>query len=94
VRSENVILFIISNLARTKMAKPIPKPSILDEFEYIGAVNGVKRWRSDGGKRIYTWDALHGEVEVFNKRGKHLGVLDPITGTWLKEAVPGRYIDV
>jgi putative cytotoxic protein len=76
------------------MPKPIPKPSILDEFEFIGAINGERRWRSDGGKRIYTWDALHGEVEVFNKRGKHLGALDPINGTLVKEAVKGRKIDV
>jgi len=76
------------------MAKTIPKPSILDEFEFIGAVDGVRRWRSAGSKRIYTWDALHGEVEVFDKRGRHLGALHPISGTWVKEAVRGRRIDV
>jgi hypothetical protein len=74
--------------------KPIPRPSILDEFEAIGARQGQRRWRSDGGKRLYTWDSLHGEIEVFNSRGKHLGSLDPITGTMIKPAVPGRTIDV
>jgi hypothetical protein len=29
--------------------------------------------RSDGGARLYTWDSLHGEIEVFNRPGKHLG---------------------
>ena len=76
------------------MAKPIPKPSILDQFEYLGAFGGERRWRSDGGNRLYTWDALHGEVEVFNSRGAHLGALDPITGNWVKPAVRGRRIDV
>jgi hypothetical protein len=76
------------------MAKTIPNPSILDDFESLGAVNGKQRWRSDGGKRLYTWDSLHGEVEVFNARGKHLGALDPNTGDWVKDAVPGRTIDV
>lgn len=76
------------------MAKAIPRPSILDEFEYIGAYSGERRWRSHGGKRLYTWDSLHGEVEVFNARGKHLGALDPVTGTLVKLAVPGRTIDV
>jgi putative cytotoxic protein len=76
------------------MAKKIPEPSIFDDFEPIGAVKGVKRWRSDDGRRLYTWDALHGEVEVFNRRGKHLGVMDPETGEWIKDAVPGRSIDV
>ena len=76
------------------MAKFIPSPSILDGFEFLGAINGARRWRSHAGKRLYTWDALHGEVEVFNARGKHLGALDPITGDWVKGAVPGRRIDV
>jgi hypothetical protein len=43
---------------------------------------------------LYTWDALHGEVEVFNARGKHLGVIDAKSGDWIKVAVPGRKIDV
>jgi hypothetical protein len=74
--------------------RQIPKPSILDGMEYLGAVNGKKRWRSPDRKRIYTWDALHGEIEVFNARGKHLGVVDPVTGEPTKDAVRGRTIDV
>jgi hypothetical protein len=74
--------------------KPIPRPSILDEFESLGAPYGERRWRSDGGKRLYTWDSLHGEIEVFNGRGKHLGSMDPITGEMVKPAVAGRTIDV
>jgi hypothetical protein len=76
------------------VAKSIPRPSILDGFEYLGAFSGERRWRSDGGRRLYTWDSLHGEVEVFNARGKHLGALEPVTGAWVKPAVPGRTIDV
>jgi hypothetical protein len=76
------------------VAKSIPHPSILDDFEYLGSFTGERRWRSDGGNRLYTWDALHGEVEVFNARGKHLGALDPVTGAWVKPAVRGRMIDV
>jgi hypothetical protein len=52
-----------------------PKPSILDEFEPLGLINGARRWRDETG-RLYTWDYLHGEVEVDNSRGRHLGVLD------------------
>ncbi len=76
------------------VAKSIPRPSILDDFEYLGAFGGERRWRSDGGKRLYTWDSLHGEVEVFNARGRHLGALDPVTGAWVRPAVAGRTIDV
>jgi putative cytotoxic protein len=74
--------------------KPIPKPSILDGFEYVGAFNRVRRWRSLDRERIFTWDSLHGEVEVFNRRGRHLGVLDALNGRWIKPAVRGRKIDV
>ena len=74
--------------------KPIPKPSYLDDMEYLGFVNGSRRWRSLCGRRLYTWDAFHGEIEVFSARGKHLGVLDAITGANIKDAVKGRTIDV
>lgn len=74
--------------------KPIPKPSFLDGCDYLGAFSGERRWRSSDGKRIFTWDGLHGEIEVFNKRGRHLGAIHPIHGNLLKDAVPGRTIDV
>jgi putative cytotoxic protein len=76
------------------MSVPLPKLSILNEFEYLGEFGKEKRWRSDDGRRLYTWDSLHGEIEVFNRRGRHLGALDPFTGKLVKEAVPGRRIDV
>ncbi len=63
-------------------------------MEYVGAVNGEKRWRSPDRKRLFTWDALHGEVEVFDRRGHHLGALEPDAGEMLKPAVKGRTIDV
>jgi hypothetical protein len=76
------------------VAKSIPKPSFLDRMQALGAINGERRWRSHDGKRLYTWDALHGEIEVFNARGRHLGALDATTGALIKDAVRGRKIDV
>ncbi len=73
---------------------PRPKPCFLDECESLGSFNGEKRWRSKDSNRIYTWDSLHGEIEVFNKRGYHLGVLDAVTGEFIKGPVKGRKIDV
>lgn len=73
--------------------KPVPKPSFLDECISCGAFNGVKRWKSNNGTKFYTWDSLHGEIEVFNRRGKHIGVLTP-EGDYKKGAVKGRTIDV
>jgi hypothetical protein len=43
---------------------------------------------------LLTWDALHGEIEVFDLRGRHIGVLDAIAGDILKPARKGRRIRV
>lgn len=74
--------------------KPIPTPSYLDDCEPLGFVNGSRRWRDVTGQRLYTWDALHGEIEVFNGRGRHLGALNAVTGALIKPAKAGRRIDV
>ena len=73
---------------------PIPRPSYLDTLESCGARNGHKRWRNARGDRYYEWDALHGHIEVYNKRGRHLGVLDAKTGVRIADEVKGRRIDV
>lgn len=72
---------------------PLPRPSYLDTCEYLGFVHGSRRWRSWDGQRLYEWDDFHGEIEVYNRRGKHLMVLDP-SGNKIGEAVRGRHIDV
>ena len=72
--------------------KPIPKPSILDGCEVDGIEGGRKVFKDPQTERYYTWDSLHGELEVFNKRGKHLGSICPITGELTKPAVKGRKI--
>ena len=74
--------------------KPRPNPCYLDSFEVWKIVGGQKVWRNDDGSRLYTWDALHGEIETFNARGLHLGALDSISGQLIKQAVKGRKIDV
>ena len=48
------------------------------------------RQRWEDGRYIYEWDSRHGEVEKYDKRGKHLGSFDPETGEELKGPVPGR----
>jgi hypothetical protein len=40
------------------------------------------------------WDNLHGDVEVYNKSGKHQGSLDPFTRNLYKLPVKGRTINV
>lgn len=71
---------------------PKPKPSILDGLRVAGIDGGRKVYKSDSEPVYYTWDSLHGEVEVFDKNGRHLGVVDPLTGITIKPAIRGRRI--
>jgi len=57
----------------------------------------LRNWRGKtktDGKKFYEWDYAHGEIEVYNARGQHLGVQDPITGAMIKPPVSGRTINV
>jgi Cytotoxic len=73
---------------------PRPKPCFLDGMLRLGYIHGNMLWRSRDGKRYYTWDSLHGEIEVFNKRGRHLGAADALTGQFIKDPIEGRSIRV
>jgi len=75
------------------VAISIPKPSFLDGCDALGYIEGEKRWANSARTRIYTWDSLHGEIEVFNKRGKHIAVFDS-QGNFKSEAIKGRCINV
>ncbi len=70
--------------------KPRPSPCILDGLEVIRIMSRRKVWRSADGTRLFTWDSLHGEVEVFTAKGNHIGAIHPVTGKFIKEAVKGR----
>lgn len=50
------------------------------------------RWRDSDGN-IYEWDFQHGAVEKYNKRGKHLGEFDHITGEQTKAPDNTRKIE-
>ncbi|WP_447775445.1 colicin E3/pyocin S6 family cytotoxin [Pseudomonas chlororaphis] len=50
------------------------------------------RWKDKDGT-IYEWDSQHGRLEKYNKRGKHLGEFDPITGQQTKPADKTRVIE-
>lgn len=74
--------------------KPIPRHGFLDTCDYLGYIYGERRWRDPEGDFIYTWDGLHGELEVYDARGHHLGAADPMTGERIKRARKGRRIRV
>ena len=71
---------------------PIPKPSILDDLRVVGIEGQRKVYKDESEGVYYTWDSLHGEVEVFRKNGVHIGVVHPVTGILIKPAVRGRRI--
>ena len=68
--------------------KSKPKPCYIDRYEFYKVIAGRKVYR--GSDKYYSWDEFHGEIEVFDKRGYHLGALDAITGDKIKEAIKGR----
>ena len=54
--------------------------------------NGLKTSGSGKNQKFYSWNNLHNEIEVFDRFGKHLGVMDPTTGEMIKSAVKGRWL--
>jgi hypothetical protein len=55
---------------------------------------GNPRWQSSDGFLFYEWDSLHGEIEVYDSRGNHYGVLNADGTPSKKLAIKGRKIDV
>ena len=62
--------------------------------KFQSAKNGLKKSGSGKNLKYYSWDNLHNEIEVFDRFGKHLGVMDPTTGQMIKSAVKGRSINI
>jgi RHS repeat-associated protein len=82
-----------------------PAPPTLPGFPQAKRVKPKTSVQRGGGMRarwedknaIYEWDSQHGEVEMYNRRGRHLGAFDPQTGKpvtdrkgKVKGPVPGR----
>lgn len=51
-----------------------------------------KRWKTRKGV-IFEWDSQHGAVEMYDKRGRHLGEYDPATGAQTKPADGTRTVE-
>lgn len=51
-----------------------------------------KRWKNPKGI-IFEWDSQHGMVEMYDKRGKHLGEYDPTTGKQTKPVDSTRSVE-
>ncbi|MFA0961230.1 colicin E3/pyocin S6 family cytotoxin [Roseivirga sp. BDSF3-8] len=78
----------------TKHAGYTPPPRTLPGFPDAKPAKRKskrKRWKLPNGD-ILEWDGLHGELERYNPRGKHVGVWDP-EGNQTGDPIPGRRID-
>jgi hypothetical protein len=51
-----------------------------------------RRWKDLEGN-VYEWDSMHGKVEKYDRRGRHLGEFDPVSGEQTKPADPGRLVE-
>lgn len=53
----------------------------------------IRRSGTGRDTQYYKWDHTHGDIEVFNHRGKHIGSMDPVTGKIYKPPVSGRTLE-
>ena len=80
---------------RRSYMPPVPRPGNgFLETQIRLTRKGRARWQNEDGSRLWEWDALHGHIEGYNKRGLHIGVFDAVTGERIGPAVKGRRIDV
>jgi len=52
-----------------------------------------RRWLDEHTGNLLEWDYQHGRIEMFDRRGNHLGEYDPETGEQTKPAEKNRKID-
>lgn len=64
----------------------------LDSLERLKVKSQRKRWKAND--QVYEEDPQHGELEKYNRRGKHLGSIDPESGEIIKGPVKGRSIEI
>lgn len=78
----------IAQNAYTKATSPV--------WQGFQAWRGGTRINGESGskKRYYEWDNTHGDVEVYDSNGIHLGCIDAGTGAVTKSPVKGRKITI
>jgi filamentous hemagglutinin len=76
---------------RVKKLLPAESP-IWRQFSNAG--RGRKTSGTGRDQRYYEWDYTHGDIEVYDRRGRHLGTMEPTTGDMYKDPVKGRSIDL
>jgi hypothetical protein len=65
----------------------------VDSLQRVRSKSRRRRWRG-ANEQIYEEDTQHGELEKYNRRGRHEGSVDPDSGEIINGPVKGRSIDV
>ncbi|MNW57335.1 Cytotoxic [compost metagenome] len=70
-------------------------PFLMDKERTSHKWNKERIYRDRKTGNLYHKDGLHGEIEAYNRRGNHIGVLTPEGDKHpIKGAVPGRRISI
>jgi hypothetical protein len=72
---------------------PVPDTLFIRSLEHVPRRGERRRWRDADRRYLYEWDSQHGNLEVYTRRGHHLGVLDA-DGRVIGEAIARRRINV
>jgi hypothetical protein len=83
---------LVHNMCKKSQIKNPSKSESNVWRKFKNAQNGIKTSGSGRNQRLYSWDNFHNEIEVFDRFGKHIGVMDPTTGEFIKGAVKGRWL--
>lgn len=70
-------------------------PSLSSVWSELPGYRAGIRTNGLGGKKreYYSWDDTHGDIEVFDRAGNHLGSMHPQSGMMHKPPVHGRTLD-
>ncbi|MCC6179565.1 MAG: hypothetical protein IT305_30005 [Chloroflexi bacterium] len=72
--------------------RPVWDTEFTRGLRHARSKSGRRRW-IDAAGQIYEFDPSHGgELEVYDRRGRHIGVMN-LNGNWIKPAVSGRRIE-
>jgi RHS repeat-associated protein len=82
---------LLDGLGQLLMAERVVNPSKADSpiWKQGEPYRGGLRVKGD---EIWDWDDAHNDIEVYDRRGRHLGSRNPTTGELYKPPVRGRYL--
>ena len=74
--------------------KPVNRQTdFFKKLTSVGVRNGKATYK-DNNDYYYQWDSLHGEWQMYNKRGRHIGVLNETGTRKIKDAIKSRKIQL